>query len=283
MREKETKSLQDLNLVDRFLFDQVMEAPEAYQTTIHILLENKVTLIEKVQTEKELRISPKLRAVRLDVVSMDTAGKVYYTEMQKRNTGNLIRRSRYYQGQMDVSLMEPGSVDFNLLNDTCLILITPFDLFGRSLYRYTFNGACEECPDLKIEDGAVRVFINTKGTNREDFTQEFLDFMEYLTDTSDARAAATESNLIKKLHREVQKIRASEEMGVKYMQKWEERVYDRMDGKEEGLVEGEAKGKSNINQLIQALIQDNRLDDLIRSATDPEFQERLLKEYHISA
>ena len=289
MTEREPKSLQDLNLVDRFLFDQVMEAPSAYQTTVNILLENKAVLLEKVQTEKELRISPKLRAVRLDVVSMDTTGTVYYAEMQKKTTGNLIRRSRYYQGQLDVSLMEPGSVDFNLLNDTCLILITPFDLFGRNLYRYTFNGVCEECPDLRINDGTVRVFINTKGTNRDAFTQEFLDFMEYLTDTSDERAAAAESMRIRELHRVVQKIRASEEMGVKYMQKWEERVYDRMDGKEEGLAEGlakgltegEVKGKSNINRLIQVLIRDNRLDDLVRSTADPELQEVLLKEYHI--
>ena len=227
--------------------------------------------------------------MRLDVVSMDTVGTVYYTEMQKKNTGNLIRRSRYYQGQLDVSLMEPGSVDFNMLNDTCLVLITPFDLFGRGLYRYTFNGVCEECPDLRINDGAVRVFINTKDTNRSAFTQEFLDFMEYLTDTSDARAAATESTRIRELHREIQKIRSSEEMGVKYMQRWEERIYDRMDGKEEGLAEGLAKGltegevqgKSNINRLIQVLIRDNRLDDLVRSTTDPDFQEELLKEYCI--
>ena len=59
------------------------------------------------------------------------------------------------------------------------------------------------------------------------------------------------------------------------MQKWEERVYDRMDGRKEG--------KSNINQLNQALIRDNRLDDLVRSTTDSEFQEELLKEYHIGA
>ena len=63
------------------------------------------------------------------------------------------------------------------------------------------------------------------------------------------------------------------------MQKWEERVYDLMEGKEEGLT----KCKSSINQLIQALIRDSRLDDLVRSTTDPEFQEELLKEYHIGA
>lgn len=33
--------------------------------------------------------------------------------------------------------------------------------------------------------------------------------------------------------------------------------------------------------MNQALIRDNRLEDLVRSATDSELQEELLKEYHI--
>ena len=277
MEIRESRSLRDLNLVDRFLFDEIMEVPGMYQIMVNILLENKVTLLDRVQTEKEFRVSPELRSVRLDVVSMDVYGKIYYTEMQKKNTGNLLKRSRYYQSQLDVSLLEPGSVDFNRLNDTCLILITPFDLFDKGLYRYTFSGFCEECPELKLPDGAIRVFINTKGTNRKDFSQEFLDFMEYLTDTSDQRAEEISSERIKAMHRAVQKIRASEKMGVKYMQKWEERVYDRLEGKSEG----EKAAKAYLNKLNQALIRDNRLDDLLRSTTDPEFQEKLLREYHI--
>lgn len=274
MTGSEPKSLRDLNLVDRFLFDEVMDVPGMYQIAVNILLENNAVLLDKVHTEKEFRVSPKLRAVRLDVVGMDVGGKVYYTEMQQRNTGNLLKRSRYYQGQLDVSLLEPGSVNFNLLNDSCLILIAPFDLFGRGLYRYTFCGVCQECPDLKIEDGALRVFINTKGTNREDFSQEFLDFMDYLMATTDENAAKTSSERVKAIHKVVQKIRASEEMGVKYMQRWEERAYDRLDGK--------AEGKAIINMLNQALIRDNRQDDLMRSAIDQEFQEELLREYSIS-
>lgn len=277
MTEREPRSLQDLNLVDRFLFDEIMDVSGMYQIAVNILLENKADLLDKTQTEKEFRISPLLRAVRLDVVGMDTDGRVYYTEMQQRNTENLLKRSRYYQGQLDVSLLEPGSVDFNLLNDSCLILIAPFDIFGRGLYRYTFCGVCQECPDLKLQDGAVRVFINTNGTNRKDFSREFLDFMEYLMNTTDENAAKTVSGRIKAMHREVQRIRASEEMGVKFMQKWEERVYDRLDGK----AEGKAEGKAGINKLIQALIRDNRQEDLLRSTIDSDFQEELLKEYCI--
>ena len=177
MTEKTVTKLEQLNLVDRFLFSETMEDKDAYQAAVSILLENEIDLLDSPETEKELRVSPQLRQIRLDVVSLDRAGTLYYTEMQNRDTGNLKKRSRYYQAQLDVSLLEPGSKDFNLLNDSCFILIAPFDLYERGLYRYTFEGVCRECPDLKIGDGAIRVFINTKGKNREKFSQEFLDFM----------------------------------------------------------------------------------------------------------
>ena len=202
--------LEELNLIDRFLFSETMEDHDAYQAAISILLERETALLTKPETEKEFRISPELRQIRLDVISMDNQHVLYYTEMQQRDTGNLRKRSRYYQAQLDVSLLEPGSKDFNLLNDSCFILIAPFDLFNRNLYRYTFEGTCRECPDLKLEDGATRVFINTHGKNRRNFSQEFLDFMEYINTTTDLTANATTSSKIKLIHEKVKKIKLSE-------------------------------------------------------------------------
>ena len=218
MEKNVVTRLEDLNLINRFLFDEVMEDRGSYQDTVSILLGEDIELLAKPETEKELRVSPELREIRLDVVSMDRSGKLYYTEMQQKDTKNLRRRSRYYQAQLDVSLLAPGSKDFNLLNDSCLILVAPFDIFERGLYRYTFATFCKECPDLKLEDGATRVFINTKGKNKWVFSQEFLDFMEYLTNTTDEVAEKTESCRIKRIHEQVKRIRLSEKMGVKYMQ-----------------------------------------------------------------
>lgn len=279
MSVKERKTLRDLNLVDRFLFDESMEDPEVYRTVVSIVLERETELLGRIQTEKELRVAPGLRSVRLDVVGVDTAGKVYYTEMQKRDTGNLIKRSRYYQGQLDVSLLETGCVDFNRLNDTCLILIAPFDIFGRGLYRYTFEGVCKECPDLMLNDGAARVFINTKGTNRKDFTQEFLDFMEYVTNTTDEVASRSSSEKIRRMHEKIQGIRMSEEMGVKFMQKWEERVYDRLDGKAEGRAEGRAEGKV-IALVEQVQKKRKRGKPLSQIAEEMEESEEAIRPYY---
>ncbi len=256
MKNNVITKLEELNLIDRFLFSETMEDCDAYRATVSILLEKEIALLGKTETEKELRVSPDLRQIRLDVVSMDQEHRLYYTEMQQRDTGNLRKRSRYYQAQLDVSLLEPGSKDFNLLNDSCFILIAPFDLFHRGLYRYTFEGACRECPDLKLEDGAIRVFINTNGKNRQDFSQEFLDFMKYIHTSTDQAAGATASSKIKQIHDRVKKVKLSEKMGVKYMQLWEEKAYIR----EEGVIEGRSEG---IAAFILDYLEDGKSKDII--------------------
>ena len=57
--------LEKLNLTDRFLFAETMDEPEAYEAVVGILLGNEIELLGHTQTEKELRVSPELRAVRL--------------------------------------------------------------------------------------------------------------------------------------------------------------------------------------------------------------------------
>ena len=68
----------------------------------------------------------------------------------------------------------------------------------------------------------------------DEVPRELAEFLHYLEETTDERAASTNSQRIKRIHRRVRKVRLSEEVGVKYMQAWEERYYEREEGKEEG-------------------------------------------------
>jgi hypothetical protein len=56
--------------------------------------------------------------------------------------------------------------------------------------------------------------------------------------------------------------------------------------KEDSLEKGKELGKEEMNQQLNQLIlhlkKDNRINDLIRSATDAEFQKKLLEEYNIN-
>ena len=268
----ERKKLSELNLTDKFLFDETTEDFAAYEALVSVLLENDIHFLTQPETEKEYRLSPELRQIRLDVIAMDENKELYYTEMQKKNTGNLIKRSRYYQAQIDVSLLPPGERNFNRLNDSCMILIAPFDLFGRKLYRYTFEGTCRECPDLKLNDGSKRVFINLHGKNREDFSDEFLEMMEYIEHTTDAVAQKVHSKRIKLIHSKVTNIKLSEQTGVKYMQHWEELAEAKDEGIAEGRVEGRVEGRAlgraegatkNVITLIIKKIKKNKSVDTI--------------------
>ena len=167
----------------------------------------------------------------------------------------------------------PGTRSFNLLNDTCIIMITPFDLFGKGKYCYTFHPYCEEEPDLRLEDGAVRIFLNSHGTNRNEVSEELVALLEYM-ETMDADKIGDDSENLKKLHEYVEQIKASEEIGVKYMQKWEELEYEREDAREEGHEEGREEGRivgrkaEKISILRRLLKKKNRDEETVADDLD---------------
>ena len=139
-----------------------------------------------------------------------------------------------------------------LLIDTFNIIITPFDLFGEGRYCYTFHARCDENPSLVLEDGATRIFLNTRGTNRNEVSEELIQFLEYMEQsTLNVDIPDTNGNLIK-IHNHVRQVKASEEIGVKFMQRWEEEAMWKREGREAGLAAGLAEGLSKgqtINQI----------------------------------
>jgi hypothetical protein len=89
-----------------------------------------------------------------------------------------------------------------------------------------------------LDDGATSIFLNTRGKNDSEVSQELIDLLHYIENTCDTVAAASESSRIHHIHERVQKVKANEEIGVKYMQAWEERYYDKLDARLEGEIKG---------------------------------------------
>lgn len=260
--------LQELNLTSRFLFDEVLEDPQVHQDVLGIIFQRDIPLLKKNETEKELRVSPLLRSIRMDVFSMDEEKSVYNTEMQQKRRADLAKRSRYYQSLVDAGLLEPGVPDYNRLNTSYIIMIMPFDLFGYKKYVYTFRPRCEEAPECLLEDGATRIFLNTRGENDDEVPRELAEFLHYLEETTDERAASTDSQRIKRIHSRVRKVRLSEEVGVKYMQAWEEKYYEREEGREEGRKEGKVEGR-----------EEGRKEGKVEGARN-KLRELAIKKYH---
>ena len=188
--------------------------------------------------------------IRLDVYAIDEDDVIYEVEAQKENTHNLPKRSRLQQGIIDSKLLPPGVVDFNLLNEVLIVLITPFDLFGYELYRYTFQMRCEEVPELKLDDGAMRIFLNTRGKHPELVSPELIELLKYMERSTDEVSGECKSKRIQEMHRRVCQIKASEKAEVKYMQTWEEKILIKQEGIAEGRLEGKLEEKQELTRKL---------------------------------
>nr|WP_236945698.1 Rpn family recombination-promoting nuclease/putative transposase [Enterocloster clostridioformis] len=120
----------------------------------------------RIRTEAALLVNPDYRGVRLDVYADDDEESVYDVEMQTTHKRNLPKRSRLYQGQMDMAFLEPGA-DFNKLPKSFVIFICTYDPFGYGRYRYTYNTRCREI-GKELGDETYKIFLNTKGRNAEE-------------------------------------------------------------------------------------------------------------------
>ena len=170
------KSLQELTLLDRFLFSVVMEDNETLEDVLEIILGYPVPLKDKAQAEKELRRTPLNKSVFFDVYGEDFWDIAYDVEVQKEDTKDLLKRTRYYNGMVDLNMLRPGE-DYSKLKEAYIIMIMPFDLFGEGKYKYTFHMTCDEVPGLKLRDGATRIFLNTHGTNADGVSEELIQLL----------------------------------------------------------------------------------------------------------
>ena len=132
---------------------------------------------------------------------------------------------------------------------------------------------CEEVPELKLDDGTTRIFLNTKGKHPELVSPELIELLKYMEHSTDEISEACESKRIQDMHRRVCRIKASEKTEVKYMQSWEEKILLKQEGEQIGL--------ERINRLNQKLIEQGRFDDLTKATSDSNYQKKLLKEFKI--
>ena len=103
--------------------------------------------------------------------------------------------------------------------------------------------SCDEIPGLKLHDGATRIFLNTHGTDEEGVSEELIQLLRYFEQTTEENAAGSHSRKIEKLQKRVEEIKQNEEVGIRYMNAFEEKMWERREGREEGERIGEKRGK----------------------------------------
>ena len=208
-------NFQELNLSNGFLFPAALEDPITCRLVLECIIEEKVEELE-IRVEYTKNYNSEFKCIRLDVYAKDAVTKISYNmEMQNRNEHNLPLRSRYYQAQIDMGNLEPG-MEYTDLKPVYIIFICNFDPFDKELYRYTFSMKCEES-ELMLNDGAKRIFLNTKGKNMSDVPQILLDFLGYLNNSTDEYVQEKSSDKIKEIHGRIKEMKKNRDVEARYM------------------------------------------------------------------
>ena len=215
--EEALEALQKLNLMDDFLFDVATVDLEICKTILEMSMNIKIRSIRWKENQKVIHNLPGRRGIRMDFYVEDEDGKLYDVEIQKRNEGNIPKRTRFYQALVDAPLMKSGEKTFDNLNATYIVVICAFDLFGYGKYRYTFENRCKEIPELNLGDECQKIILNTKGTNDDEVEQSLVDFLHYVESSCDDNVPENCDERLKHLHRKVKQIKSDRQVGVTYM------------------------------------------------------------------
>ncbi len=229
------KAYEELELKDDFMFSVIMRDPKYVKPFLETILRIKIAKIEYPEVQKNIDIAVGAKGIRLDVYVEDEKHTVFNLEMQTTTARNLPKRMRYYQGMIDLNILEKGD-DYNHLKKSYVIFICTFDPFGLGRHIYTFENRCSEDTALTLNDGTVKIILNTKGT-LDDVSPEMKRLLDYV----DGKGVS--DTFTRDLEEAVQSARQNEKWRLDYMtlqQEYRERFQE---GKAEGIKEGRKEGK----------------------------------------
>ena len=178
----------------------------------------------------------------IDIAAPDIQSDIYDLEPNTtRDIENLPKRTRYYHALIDTKLLDAGEA-YKHLRNVIIIMILPYDPFGKDRMVYTVKNQCIEDNTVSYEDGAKKIFLYTKGAQGNP-SQELREMLQYIEDST---AENVKNEAIAAVHGIVTRIKSNREVGVNYMKSWEREAMVREEehtaGLEEGLEEGLERG-----------------------------------------
>ena len=226
------RKLEELNLMDDFLFNAMLTHPETGEKFTHTILKllfNRDFKNLKVSAQKFYAgMNTDLRGARLDVCiegdCVDIDGEditsVYDVEPDQNDKAKAIaafpKRSRFYHAIIDSRSLKSGE-DFGKLKQVYVIFICNYDLFGYDRVWYTIKNRCLEEPEMDYEDGAVTIVLYTRGTKGK-ISEELRQFLNYMENTDQNNEVNDE---LKSIQRMVDAVKRDGEVSLRYMKSFE--------------------------------------------------------------
>lgn len=290
--ERRRKTLEELNLLDNFLFNAMLTYPDTGEAFIRKLLE---TLFDrkfphlKIHPQKTfIGLNTGLRGARLDVyieedgsvqIHDEAIPTVYEVEPDHNKDAAQIKafpkRARFYHAAIDRVALKSGE-NFGKLKKVYVIFICDYDPFGCDRVLYTIKNKCLEEPELPYNDDAETWVLYTRG-KKGNISKSLRQLLSYMENTNQSNAINED---LREIQLMVDQVKHDGEVSLQYMKSFEHDQMMYEQGHEQGRKE-EQKNTEQERELTRHLLDDQRFDDMKHALDDPAFREQLMQEYHI--
>lgn len=268
------KSIQDLNLLDSFLFSTATIDPNNAKLIARVIIRRvfgwNLTNIE-VETEKQYPgIGVGQKGIRLDLEVIEKEDgktvRIFDIEPNAYIDKTIPKRSRYYQSLSDANHLDASKI-YSYLPDYFSIWILPYDPFGDNRMIYTVKNIIVENSKLEYNDGVTRVFLYTGGNIGG--TEEIRTLLRYFIESNEENAVDAE---LKEIQNVVSDIKKDREVGERYMTLDDVINYEKRDSYYEGVEEGKKVGiEEGADKFISACRKMKCSDDDIINLLIEEF------------
>lgn len=186
---------------------------------------------------------------------------------------SLPKRSRYYHALIDSKILDAGK-DYRHLRRVVIIMILPYDPFGKNRMVYTVRNSCVEDPSVPYDDGAEKIFLYTGGTTGS-ASQSLKEMLLYMQDSDEAHVTNPD---IERIHDVVSRVRLDKEVGISYMKSWEIEQMIREEATEEGYASGREQALRE--SILDFLQEHGTVPEEIRAAVQEERNLERLRQWN---
>ncbi len=139
--------------------NKVFEDKACAEFLLQIILQRTDLHVQRVHGQHDIK-NLQGRSVRLDILAVDEADRVYNIEVQRSDKGAGAKRARYNSSLIDANVTEPGD-EYEKLNETYVIFITKHDVLGGSCPIYHIDRTIKET-DALFGDESHILYVNAQ-------------------------------------------------------------------------------------------------------------------------
>lgn len=261
------KVWENATIRDNFIFGKTLEMnPGLCRRLIELILNIRVKEIKYPEREKVIENRTDSKGIRLDVYVEDNQNRSFDLEMQIADSDNIAKRMRYYQGLIDGDKLKRGQ-HYSALGESFIIFICPFDKFQQGRHIYTFRESCDQDYNLKLNDGAVKIFLSTKGT-LNDVSEDVKAFLDYVD------SGIINGDFVQEIDDVVQSVKSNRKARLEYMTYEMALLESKLEGEERGREKNLIENLKSVMETLQVTAE--KAMDILKIPEDK--RSRLLSE-----